>query len=220
MKTKKKRRQRRQKSASQIGLQKNIITLNTSSFEPDLNADWIKHANPEATARDRAAGEKATKYLKDMKDEDDEIAKPVRVQLQDCEWKFDNLPEDEIELEACCRWEYVRESKFIRDVTKLNGELGKGKMPTSAEQELLARLHSICESPFSSTNHFFKSPPFPQPWQSLDNAHKPLTMSKIPPAEYAFQAIDWSGRSPKKLRSRLGLVQPGRLPQMFPKRWT
>jgi len=119
-----------------------------------------------------------------------QTAKPVRVQLQDCEWKFDNLPEDESELEACCRWEYARESKFIRDVTKLNAELRKGKMPTPAEQELLERLDSICESPFSSPDHFFKSPPFPQPWQSLDKAHKPFTMSKLPPVEYAFQTID------------------------------
>ena len=50
MKTKPKRRQ------------KKLITLKMS-FEPDLNADWIKHANPEATRKDRAAGELAAKAI-------------------------------------------------------------------------------------------------------------------------------------------------------------
>jgi len=42
-----------------------MVTLSTTDFEPDLNADWIKHANPEATARDRAAGERAGEFITD-----------------------------------------------------------------------------------------------------------------------------------------------------------
>jgi hypothetical protein len=136
-----------------------------------------------------------------------------RVRLQDCEWKFDALPDDELELEACCRWEYARESQFIRDVTKLKAEMRDGKFPTLAEQKHLERLEKICESPFLSPDHFFKCPPFPQPWLSLDKtirpapkmdasrkkwmewqswneSRRPFLSSKIPPVEYAFQAID------------------------------
>lgn len=138
--------------------------------------------------------------------------KPVRVQTQNCEWKFDVALDDELELEACCRWEYARESAFIRDASRIISEVRAGKSPTPAEQILLERLDKICVKNHSSPDYFFR-PPFPQPWRLLNKDHKqtpkinasrkewmkwqswnenrkPYLSSKIPPVNYAFQAID------------------------------
>jgi len=110
------------------------------------------------------------------------------------DWNFipDRVPDDEVV--ACCYWEYARESKFILEVTKLMAELRDGKRLYNSlgagPKGLLEQLDNICERPDADPNHFYRCPPFPQPWQSLDKANKPPRMLIISAVEYAFQAID------------------------------
>ncbi|MGA9777257.1 MAG: hypothetical protein ACLPRE_01090 [Limisphaerales bacterium] len=116
----------------------------------------------------------------------------TKTKLDEHEWNFSGVDADE--LVACCYWEYARESKFIRDATKLMADIRDGKWLRkplgTAQEKLLERLHIICKRPDQDPDHFYRCPPFPQPWQSLDKAHKPPQMLKIPPEQYAFQIID------------------------------
>ncbi len=110
------------------------------------------------------------------------------------DWNFiaDRVPDDEVV--ACCYWEYARESKFVLEVTKLRAELRDGKRLhdslDAGQKRLLEQLDVICERPDADPDRFYRCPPFPKPWQALDKGSRPPLMLKIPPEEYAFQAID------------------------------
>jgi hypothetical protein len=89
-------------------------------------------------------------------------------QLLRCEWDFASVPDSE--LEACCRWEYARESKFVRAAAQLKRELREGKLCAAAltdpQRVTLERMDDVCAAPDMSADHYFKSPPFPDPWQA------------------------------------------------------
>ena len=103
------------------------------------------------------------------------------------EWDFDNVPE--LELVACCYWEYARESAFIRDVRRRCAdwtilERSKGK-PWERLLRDWERIQSIGYAAQVFLNGFLlkqttydpncytfeEAPPFtgsfPAPWQSL-----------------------------------------------------
>ena len=78
-------------------------------------------------------------------------------------WDFDGLPAEQ--WEACCRWEYARESAFIRDAVEKCKSMRR--FPTASVNEAFLNLFAL-----GYPWEFFYELPFPEPWQSLDKAER------------------------------------------------
>jgi hypothetical protein len=114
-------------------------------------------------------------------------------------WKFDEV--DESELVACCYWEYARESALFRGAVETaktafaNERIPK---PVSEEREAFRVAANKAFGLLIQTGFdisFWVGPPFPKPWQAVDNTEREMWANGRPeiPSPVKFQPFQVTG---------------------------
>lgn len=101
------------------------------------------------------------------------------------DWRFDSVPEEE--LNACCVWEYGRESQFLRSIRERSAEAFRLKFSFEKRLDFVDRDFSTVHHALGRSAMFFqegiyglggdKPHPgvvsrFPEPWQSLSKSER------------------------------------------------
>jgi hypothetical protein len=131
-------------------------------------------------------------------------SKPISNALPAQEWCFsDKERVPAAELLVCRLWEYARESAFICDASQLMRSIREATSFASTlsphQRDLLERLNQICAAPDMDPDRYFRSPPFPMPWQTLD----PALRAEWSKAWVSRPYSNWTGEPFYAIDSRL-----------------